>query len=237
MQVGDAVMAIGNPLGLAGSVTTGIVSAINRPVTTQASDQQNQNQDPFGGNGSGGNGSSGSGTGQDVVTNAIQTDAAVNPGNSGGALLDSGGRVIGITSSIASLGASVGSSQSGSIGLGFAIPIAEAKSVASQLISGGSAQHAWLGVSLTNGTVTVDGAQREAAVVSTVNSGTPAARAGIQVKDAIIAIDGQTTNGADSVVGTIRERQPGVSVTVTIVRNGNTQQIKITLGTKPTATN
>lgn len=219
VKVGDQVMAIGNPLGLADTVTTGIISAVNRPVTTQTSDSQS----PFGG----------SGSSDPVVTSAIQTDAAINPGNSGGALVDSQGRVIGITSSIASLGTSAGSSQSGSIGLGFAIPIDEAKDVASQLISTGSAQHAWLGITLGDDSVTISGAQRQAAVVGTVQSGTPAAEAGLKAGDAVIAINGAPVNGADSLVAQIRARRPGTEVTLTVVRNGSTQGIKITLGTKP----
>ena len=167
-------MAIGNPLGLSSTATTGVVSALNRPVTTSAEGGQQQ--------------------GEQVVTNAIQTDAAVNPGNSGGALVDSGGRVIGITSSIASLGAAEGA-QAGNIGLGFAIPANEAKDVAQQLISTGDVKHAYLGVTLGDGTATVDGAQRAAAVVGTVTSGSPAAKAGLQAKDAIVAVGGQRARG------------------------------------------
>src|SRR6478752_4090794 len=130
LTVGEPVMAVGNPLGLAGTVTTGIVSALNRPVTTEDSSGGDQlGQQPP--------------TGEPVVTNAIQTSAAINPGNSGGALVNAGGQLVGINSSIASLGSS-GSSQSGSIGIGFAIPVNEAKSIASQLIKDGSAKHALL---------------------------------------------------------------------------------------------
>ncbi len=219
VRVGDQVMAIGNPLGFADTVTTGIVSALNRPVTTTSSDSQNQ----FGGSSS---------AAQQVVTNAIQTDAAINPGNSGGALVDSQGRVIGITSSIASLGSSVGSSQSGSIGLGFAIPIDEAKDVASQLIATGKAQHAWLGISLQDGTVSVNGAQRQAAMVGQVQSGTPASKAGLKAGDAVTAINGVAVDGADSLVGEIRAMHPGTQVTLSVVRNGSAMDIKVTLGTK-----
>src|SRR4051812_8761003 len=139
VKVGDPVMAVGNPLGLSDTVTTGIVSALNRPVRTQQ--QAQGGNDPFGGQGQGQT------TGADsVVTNAIQTDAAVNPGNSGGALVDANGRVIGVTSSIASLGATGG--QSGNIGLGFAIPSTEARDVADQLLKSGTVGHAFLGVTL-----------------------------------------------------------------------------------------
>ncbi len=222
-KVGDAVMAVGNPLGLAGTVTTGIISATDRPVTTTASQSQ-QNQNPFG--------QPGPATGETVVTNALQTDAAINPGNSGGALVDSSGRVLGITSSIASLGG--GSSTSGSIGLGFAIPIDMAKNVAQQLISSGNVDHSWLGVTLQDKTVTVDGAQRNAAGIVSVTSGTPADKAGLKQGDAVIKIDGTYVNGTESFVAQVRDRAPGDKVTLTVVRGGSTTQLTATLGSKPT---
>jgi len=220
VRVGQPVMALGNPLGLSDTVTTGIVSAVNRPVTTNASEQQN----PFGGNGAGA---------ESVVTNAIQTDAAINPGNSGGALVDAQGQVVGITSSIASLGSSGG--QSGNIGLGFAIPANTAKSVAAQLISSGTAQHAYLGVTLSDGSVTMDGAQRQAAVIGSVSSGTPAASAGLQARDAVIAVNGQAVDSADSLVARIREVQPGTKVTLSVVRSGQSRQVDVTLTARPTS--
>jgi putative serine protease PepD len=220
VKIGDPVMAVGNPLGLSDTVTTGIVSALNRPVSASSGGGQ---QDPFGG--------SSSTTADPVVTNAIQTDAAINPGNSGGALVDSGGRVIGITSSIASLSSRGG--QSGNIGLGFAIPINEAKQIADQLVSTGKAQHAFLGVTLSDGTVTVDGAQREAAVIGQVTSGGPAASAGIKSGDAVIAVNGKPVDSADALIGSIRELSPGAKVTLTVVRSNASQQITVTLGQRP----
>jgi putative serine protease PepD len=218
VKPGDPVMAAGNPLGLADTVTTGIVSAVNRPVSTQ------------GQGGQGGQGQGGAARDEAVVTNAIQTDAAINPGNSGGALVDAGGRVIGITSSIASL--SSGAGQSGSIGLGFAIPVNEAKQVADQLIKTGKVEHALIGVSLQNNSVSVDGAQREAAIVGSVNSGSPAAAAGLRARDAVIAINGQRIDSADSLVGSIRALTPGTKVTLTIVRDGKKLDVDVTLGTR-----
>jgi putative serine protease PepD len=215
VKVGDHVMALGNPLGLAGTVTTGIVSALDRPVTTQA-----ESSDAPGG-------------GETVVTNAIQTDAAINPGNSGGALVDAQGRVVGINSSIASLGNSSLGGQAGSIGLGFAIPIDEAKYVADQLADGGTVDHAWLGVRPTDGQVTVEGAEREAAVLSTVEGDSPAQKAGLERGDAIIGVDGEKVNSAISLVGQLRERRPGTEVTLQVVRDGKAQDIKATLGTRP----
>lgn len=223
VAVGDAVMAVGNPLGLASTVTTGIVSATDRPTTTQA-----ESTDPT------------SGGGEQVVTNAIQTDAAVNPGNSGGALVDAQGRVIGIPSSIASLstGSALGeSSQSGSIGLGFAIPIDEVKDVSSQLIKGGSVSHAWLGVGPDDGTATTGGATRDAAVLKEIINGGPAEKAGLKTNDAVIAVDGEPVNSALSLVGQLRERQAGTAVTLTVVRDGKAIDVKVTLGTKPASEN
>ncbi|HYJ75371.1 MAG TPA: trypsin-like peptidase domain-containing protein [Kineosporiaceae bacterium] len=224
IKVGDPVMAIGNPLGLSDTVTTGIVSALNRPVTTTQG----------GGGGSDNPFAPGQAQAEPVVTNAIQTDAAINPGNSGGALIDAQGRVIGVTSSIASLGASSG--QSGNIGLGFAIPANEAKDVADQLIQTGSVKHALLGVTLKDGTTSVGGAQRQAAVVDSVTSGGAAASGGVKAGDAIIALNGTTIDGSDSLVAQIRALRPGTKVTLTVVRNGDKQDLSVTLGTRP-ATN
>jgi putative serine protease PepD len=219
VRVGDPVMAVGNPLGLSDTVTTGIVSALVRPVTTSARQE----------------GTPGSTTRTDsVVTNAIQTDAAVNPGNSGGALVDAGGRVIGITSSIASLGTSAGG-PSGSIGLGFAIPVNEAKDVAAQLQDGGTVSHAFLGVTLADGTATVDGTRRQAAVIGSVTGEAPAARAGLAEGDAVVALDGRRLDGADSLVARIRALRPGTAGTLTAVRDGASREVEVTLGTRPAA--
>src|SRR3954447_4574462 len=225
VKVGDPVMAIGNPLGLSDTVTTGIVSALNRPVSTTP-ETQGGGSNPF---------APGQGQAQaePVVTNAIQTDAAINPGNSGGALIDAQGRVIGVTSSIASLGAST-SGQSGNIGLGFAIPSSEAKDVADQLIQTGNVKHALLGVTLKDGTVNVDGAQRRAAVAESVTSGGAAGSAGVKAGDSIIALNDTTTiDGSDSLVAQIRALRPGTKITLTVVRDGKRQDVQVTLGTRP----
>ena len=171
------MLAVGSPLGLTGTVTQGIVSALNRPVETQ---DQSQQQNPFGFGG----GSTPSTT--PTVIDAIQTDAAINPGNSGGALVDAAGQVVGINSAIATLGGSLGS-QSGSIGVGFAIPINQAKTIANELIKTGHATHPLLGVSLADQTAS-SGVSR--AVVHAVTAGGPAAKAGIKVGDVITAVDG-----------------------------------------------
>jgi len=230
LKVGDPVMAIGNPLGLAGTVTTGIVSALNRPVTTQSSDQSAPT-DPFGQGGGGGGGSS-TGSGSDsVVTNAIQTSAAINPGNSGGALVNASGQLVGINSAIASLGSS-GSSQSGSIGIGFAIPVNEAKSIAGQLIAKGSAQHAFLGVTLQDGKATDGSSQRAGAQVTSVSPGTPAANAGLRQGDVVIGVDSDSVDSSLSLVANIRERAVGDKVTLTVLRSGKQITLTTTLVAK-----
>ena len=224
---GQAVMALGNPLGLAGSATTGIISAIDRPVLTTAESSEGsaapqsplgQQQQPT--------------TTETVATNALQTDAAINPGNSGGALLDTSGRVVGVNSSIATLSdSSAASSQSGSIGLGFAIPSNEVTMIADQLIASGTAQHAWLGVSLAqqDATVTADGETRTGAAVAGVDDGTPAAEAGVRTGDVITAVDGTPTAGYESLTATIRGKAVGSEVTLTVVRDGQQQELTATL--------
>ena len=204
VQVGQSVMAVGNPLGLSSTVTTGIISALDRPVA--AGDQFSREQ---------------------VVTNAIQLDAAINPGNSGGPLFNSSGQVIGITSSIASTG-----QNSGSIGLGFAIPVDLATTIADQLIQDGSAEHAYLGVTLTNGMAEADGATRAGAEVHEVMDGTPAAEAGPRAGDVIVKIDDDTVGGAESLTGYVRTYASGDEVTLTVVRDGAEQEITATLATR-----
>lgn len=203
VRVGQDVVAVGNPLGLSSTVTTGIVSAIDRPVSTV--DQT---------------------AGDRVVTNAIQVDAAINPGNSGGPLFNASGEVIGITSSIAAL-----ASDSGSIGLGFAIPSNLAQRVATEIIETGTASHALLGVSLGDTAVQVDGVTRAGAQVGQVVAGSGAANAGLRAGDVIVSIDGNTVTGAESLTGFVREYTPGSQVVLGVVRNGTLEEITATLGT------
>jgi putative serine protease PepD len=221
IKVGDPVMAVGNPLGLAGTVTTGIVSALNRPVSTS-----DQSSDP-----------NATQTADPVVSNAIQTSAAINPGNSGGALVNASGQLIGINSAIASLGSSGGSSsQSGSIGIGFAIPVNEARLIASQLITSGTATHPYLGVSAKDGVVTDGSAKRAAAVLATVVSGTPADQAGLKAGDAVVAVDGNPIDGSLSLVAQIHEFTVGDTVALTVVRNGQPRNVNVTLIAKAATT-
>lgn len=206
--VGDPVAAIGNPLGLSSTMTTGIVSALDRPVLAQ--DPNNARAT------------------SPVVTNAIQVDASVNPGNSGGALFDGAGRVIGVTSSIATTSAT-----SGSVGLGFAIPANLAQRVVPQLIENGRAEHAYLGVSMNDGTATADGVTRTGANVLRVESGTPAAEAGLRAGDVIVAMDDKAIGGADALTGYVRGHSTGDQVRLTFVRGGSQQQVDVTLTTRP----
>ncbi|WP_277208281.1 trypsin-like peptidase domain-containing protein [Isoptericola croceus] len=210
VQVGDSVLAVGNPLGLANTATTGIVSALDRPVAA-----------------------SGESSNEVVVTNAIQIDAAINPGNSGGPLFDAQGRVVGITSSIATL--SGGTNQSGSIGLGFAIPVNLATGVAGQLIEDGTAEHAFLGVSLGDATATADGVTRRGAEIGEITEGSPAAEAGLRSGDVIVAIDDDAVNGAESLTAYVRERAAGEQATITYVRDGQTQTAEVTFAVRETA--
>ena len=222
LTVGDPVMAVGNPLGLSGTVTTGIVSALNRPVSTGAAPQS-----PLGNQTSA----------EPVVTNAIQTSAAINPGNSGGALVNAKGELIGINSSIASLGQSSSGSQSGNIGIGFAIPVKEAKSIANQLIKSGKAEHAFLGVSSRDTVVTDGSAKRAGAQIVSVASGTPAAKAGLKNGDVITAVNGEPVDSATALVGQVRELAAGDQAKLTVFRDGAKQTIEVTLAVKPDTSN
>ena len=218
LTTGQDVMAIGNPLGLSSTVTTGIISALDRPVVNSQ--------------GEGGEGGSGSGASSSAVyTNAIQIDAAINPGNSGGPLFDEKGRVIGITSSIATMGRSSSgeSGGSGSIGIGFAIPVKLAEKVAKQLIESGSATHAYLGVNLETGAAKTDGEKRAGAKITSVESGSPADKAGLKTNDVVIAIDGKTTAQGSALTGYVRQYSANDKVKLTIIRDSKKQDIDVTL--------
>ena len=193
LAVGDGVIAIGSPLGLAGTVTDGIVSALKRPVRLAVG-----------------------GTDTNAVIDAIQTDAAINPGNSGGPLVDSTGAVVGINTAIRSLGSSDGASEGGSIGLGFAIPIDDARVIADELIRTGAAKHAEIGINARSVTdVTTGGAQ-----VQNVQAGSAAAAAGIVEGDVIVKVGERAIAGADELAVSVAERKPGETVQVALVRDG-----------------
>ncbi|GAA4857361.1 trypsin-like peptidase domain-containing protein [Saccharopolyspora cebuensis] len=199
LAVGDQVIAIGSPLGLAGTVTTGIVSSVHRPVRL-----------------------AGEGTDTNAVIDAIQTDAAVNPGNSGGALVDGNGAVVGINSAIRTLGAG---GEGGSIGLGFAIPIDDVRRIAEELIRTGHVQHADLGVnakSVSDGLA--DGAQ-----VQNVQDGSAAAGAGIAEGDVIIQVGDREVRSADELIVAVDRHRVGDTVPVTLVRQGRELVLDVTL--------
>ena len=203
LRVGQPVVAIGSPLGLSGTVTTGIVSALNRPVSTT--------------------GESGN---QNTVLDAIQTDAAINPGNSGGALVNMNGQLVGVNSAIATLGADSPDAQSGSIGLGFAIPVDQAKRIADELISTGKASHASLGVQVTN-----DKGSPGAKVVDVVPNGA-AASAGVPKNVIVTKVDDRPINSADALVAAVRSKAPGdkISLTFQDPAGGGSRTVPVTLG-------
>ncbi len=204
VSVGEAVLAIGSPLGLANTVTSGIISSLNRPVTT---------------------GSAGS----ESYVNAIQTDAAINPGNSGGALVDSQGRLIGVNSAIATLSSG---GASGSIGLGFAIPITEAKRIIDEIIDTGKSTRPVLGV-FFDPTYTGVGAR-----ITRLSAGEAAEKAGIPTGSIVIAINGVKIPDTESAIVRIRSLIPGASATVTVtLPTGGEKTFKVTLGSTPSSTN
>ena len=209
LRVGDSVLAIGSPLGLEGSVTAGIVSALDRTVSVGGEQQPGppdfgQGQTP--------------GT---TISGAIQTDAAINPGNSGGALVNASGEVIGINTAIATNGGD------GNIGVGFAIPINTAKQVAEQLSTTGKATHAFLGVSVTDAMGGTPGA-----LIGQIQDGSPAAKAGLRQGDLITQMNGKAVDGADTIVGMVRGLKPGDKVAVTYVRDGTTRSATVALAEK-----
>ncbi|GAB48356.1 S1C family serine protease [Mobilicoccus pelagius] len=222
LKVGQPVMAIGNPLGLSGTVTTGIVSALNRPVATMQESQGGQ--DPFG--------TGNRAPADPVVTNAIQTSAAINPGNSGGALVDASGKLVGINSAIASMGGGNGQ-QSGNIGIGFAIPVTEARTVAMQLIEKHKVAHPYLGVRLRDVLATEGPTTRRAAGIVTVDGDTPAAQGGLRPGDAVIAVDGVPVDSALSLTAQVRAREVAAPATLTIVRDGDRKDVRVTLAARP----
>jgi len=209
LHVGDAVLAIGSPLGLDGSVTAGIVSALHRTVGLGDSGSQ---QSP--------NGPSGQQSGSTAaVGDAIQTDAAINPGNSGGPLVDVSGAVVGVNTAIASLG----DSSSGNIGVGFAIPVDEAKSVAEQLMAGKTPQHALLGVQITDG-------PSGGAAITSVSADGSAARAGLRSGDVITKVGDTPIEDASGLAAAVRSHRPDERVTVSYSRNGKLETTTVTFG-------
>jgi len=245
LNVGDTAIAIGAPLDLPGTVTTGIVSALNRSISIQSSAVPNggnggsggsDGNSPFNfwnfGNGDGSGGGSGSSTSTSTISLAvIQTDAAINPGNSGGALLDAQGRVIGVNVAIASTGSSSSAgSQSGSIGVGFAIPSNIAKRIADQLIHDKKATHGLLGATVgdssSSSSSTVAGA-----LVRSVTSGGAAASAGLKKGDIITRFNGVTIQSATDLTAQVRALAGGSSAQLVYMRGGASHTVTVQLGT------
>jgi len=194
VAVGDGVVAIGSPFGLENTLTTGVVSALNRTLD---------------------------GTNGYSIPGAIQTDAAINHGNSGGVLLNMQGDVIGVTSQIES-------ESGGNVGIGFAIPSNTVRSVADQLVSGQKVEHAYLGVSLED-------AASGGASIATVTSGSPAAHAGLKAGDVVTALDGHSIANAEELTAAVVSKQPGDTVKITVKRDGSTKKLTATLGTRPSS--
>jgi putative serine protease PepD len=193
LEVGDGVVAIGSPFGLEGTVTSGIVSALHREMRSQTS---------F------------------TIPDSIQTDAAINHGNSGGPLLNTSGQVIGVNSQIES-------DSGGNDGVGFAIPSNTVRTVAGQLIATGKAEHAYLGVSIE------EPASGSGARVAQLRSGTAAAKAGLRTGDVITGFDGETISSTDDLQRAVDQHRPGDTVTLTYRRDGSTHTVRVELGTRP----
>jgi putative serine protease PepD len=211
LVVGQTVVAVGAPLGLSDTVTSGIVSSTARPVST--GDSQSSL----------------------AVFDAVQTDAAINPGNSGGPLVDLNGSVVGINAAIATDQSQGGlqipgqSSQSGNIGIGFAIPSDEASRIAGELIATGKASHALLGVTVRDAVTSASAGAPVGAVVSSVKAGSPAARAGLKTGDLVTLLAGQRIDSADALVAAVRSHAPNQTVAISYLRAGSTHTIQVKL--------
>ena len=200
LHVGDPVVAFGSPLGLSSTVTAGIVSALQRPVTTGDSAEESS------------------------YINAVQTDAAINPGNSGGPLVNMLGQVIGVNSAIATTGGITGGDQAGNIGVGFAIPIEQVKVTADQILRTGEARYPVIGAKVQTGQRDGSGAE-----IDEVIEDTPAEDAGLEKGDVVVAVEGQKVTDGIALIVSIRSHQPGETLTFTVVRDGDEKDIDVTL--------
>ena len=200
LHVGDPVVAIGSPLGLSSTVTAGIVSALQRPVTTGDSAEESS------------------------YINAVQTDAAINPGNSGGPLVNMLGQVIGVNSAIATTGGTTGGDQAGNIGVGFAIPIEQVKVTADQILRTGEARYPVIGAKVQTGQRDGSGAE-----IDEVIEDTPAEDAGLEKGDLVVALEGQKVTDGIALIVSIRSHQPGETLTFTVVRDGDEKDFDVTL--------
>jgi len=202
LRIGEGVVAVGSPLGLSSTVTSGIVSALNRPVSTRGDTEDSAS-----------------------YINAVQTDAAINPGNSGGPLVNLRGQVVGVNSAIATTGGAA-DGESGNIGVGFAIPIEQVKITADQILRNGEAEYPVIGA-----TVNSDGSG-DGAHIQDVEKGSPAEKAGLKKGDVVTALDGRFVNDSPTLIVAIRTHQAGDKVELTVDRNGDEKKITVTLGSK-----
>ncbi|KRF07826.1 hypothetical protein ASG88_03215 [Nocardioides sp. Soil777] len=200
LNVGDPVVAFGSPLGLSQTVTSGIVSALNRPVTTGDSDNESS------------------------YINAVQTDAAINPGNSGGPLVNLAGEVVGVNSAIATTGGSLMGESSGNIGVGFAIPIEQVRTTADQILATGEARYPVIGAQVRTG-----GSDSQGALITQVNDGTPAQDAGLVEDDVVTRVDGAPVTDGIALIVAIRTHQPGDTIEFTVRRDGEERTVEVTL--------
>lgn len=200
LNVGDPVVAFGSPLGLSQTVTSGIVSALNRPVTTGDSDNESS------------------------YINAVQTDAAINPGNSGGPLVNLAGEVVGVNSAIATTGGSLMGESSGNIGVGFAIPIEQVRTTADQILASGEARYPVIGAQVRTG-----GSDSQGALITEVMDGTPAQDAGLLEDDVVTRVDGEPVTDGIALIVAIRTHQPGETIEFTVRRDGEERTVEVTL--------
>ncbi len=201
LRVGEGVVAIGSPLGLSSTVTSGIVSALNRPVTTGETADDSS------------------------YINAVQTDAAINPGNSGGPLVNLRGQVVGVNSAIATTGGGTFSGEAGNIGVGFAIPIEQVIITSDQILRNGEARFPVIGAQVQTG-----GPGGEGALIDEVLSDTPAEQAGLEKGDVVVAVDGERVTDGKGLIVAIRSHQPGETIEFTYTRKGREETAQVTLG-------
>jgi putative serine protease PepD len=212
VQIGEPVVALGAPLGLSSTITSGIVSALGRTIQVPGDNGQPA-----------------------VLLSALQTDAAINPGNSGGALTDCAGNLIGVPSATATVTNAAGVSSAGSVGLGFAIPVDVATKVSDELISTGTVTHSYLGLEVIEipPAAAKQAGQPEGLFVSTVAPNGPSANAGLLPEDVITGVDGKPVTDADQLAALTLAKKPGESVTITFIREGKSMDVTVTLGSPP----
>jgi putative serine protease PepD len=220
VNVGDSVVALGAPLGLENSVTTGVISALNRTIQVASSDTSEDGSSLQWWNGTGA---------APVSLRVLQTDAAINPGNSGGALVNAQGQLIGINVAIATAGATTASSQSGSIGVGFAITSNIAKRIAEELMKDGKASHALLGAMVGNAGEETDGFS-SGALVGELTPGGPGEKAGLKVGDIVTSFNGYKIDTAADLTAAVRAEPAGASATLEVTRGAEKIEITVVLG-------